>query len=60
MIFANIRWTLYKHESDKNKKCLSVGNFGIVYLSVAHIQPTSAYLVEMFTKSMVQVENITL
>ena len=23
------KWTIYKHVSDKTKKCLSVGNFGI-------------------------------
>ena len=22
------KWTIYKHVSDKNKKCMSVGNFG--------------------------------
>ena len=41
---------LYRHESDKHKKCLSVGNFGILSvvivacLSVAHLQPTSVYI----------------
>ena len=24
------KWTIYKHELDKNKKCLSVDNFGIL------------------------------
>ena len=24
------KWTVYKHKSDKNKKCLSVGNSGIL------------------------------
>ena len=24
------KWTIYKHESEKNKKCLRVGNFGIL------------------------------
>ena len=24
------KWTIYKHVSDKSKKCLSVGNFGIL------------------------------
>ena len=34
------KWIIYKHESGKNKKCLSVNNFG--FLSVAsrrHLQP---------------------
>ena len=45
--------TIYKHVSDKNKKCLSVGNFWILYQSssVARLQPTLAYLeVWKFTK----------
>ena len=27
-------WTLYKHDLDKNKKCLFVGNFRIVSVIV--------------------------
>ena len=42
------KWTIYKHESDQNNKCLSVGNFGILSvirrLSVARLQPTPVYL----------------
>ena len=26
------KWTIYKHESDKNKKCLSVDNSGILFV----------------------------
>ena len=36
-LFCNFRkkvprpkWTIYKHKSDKNKKCVSVGNFKIL------------------------------
>ena len=28
------KWTLYKHVSDNSKKCLSVGNFGILSVVV--------------------------
>ena len=43
------KWTIYKHESGKNKKCLSVGNFGILsvfayHLSVTLLQPKLAYV----------------
>ena len=43
------KWTIFKHESDKNKKCLSVGNFenlSIVVdcLSVTRLQPTLVYV----------------
>ena len=35
------KWNIYKHESDKNKKFLSVGNYR--NQSVARLQPTPAY-----------------
>ena len=42
----------HKHESDKNKKCLTVGNFGILFVFivevvasyVVHLQPKLAYV----------------
>ena len=36
------KWTIHKHESDKIKKCLSVGNFGI--LSVVICSASTAYI----------------
>ena len=44
------KWTIYKHVSDKSKKCLFVGNSGIVSVvicrlpSVSRLQPTPAYV----------------
>ena len=37
-----LKWTIYKYESYKNKRFLSVGNVGI--LSLAHSRPTPAYV----------------
>ena len=31
------KWTIYKYESDKNKKCLYVGNFGILPVVVLYL-----------------------
>ena len=40
-----VKWIIYKHVSDKSKKCLSVGNFCLSSsYSVAHLQPTLAYV----------------
>ena len=41
------KWAIYKYVLDNSKKCLSVGNFGIlsvVCLSVARLQPIPAYV----------------
>ena len=47
------KWTIYKHISDKSKKSLSVGNFGIpsvicrhltICLAVARLQHIPAYI----------------
>ena len=35
------KWAIYKHESDKNKKCLSVSNFGILSVVVICSTPTA-------------------
>ena len=37
------KWALYKHESDKNYKCLSVGNFVILSASLTRLQPKTVY-----------------
>ena len=31
-----LKWTICKHVSDKSKKCLSVGNFGILSVEVCN------------------------
>ena len=31
------KWTIYKHVSDNSKKCLSVGNFGILSVVVVGV-----------------------
>ena len=33
-VTGSILWTVYKHDSVKNKKCLSVGNFVILSVTV--------------------------
>ena len=39
------KWTIYKHKSDKDKKCLSNGNFRILpSSSTVRQQPTPAYV----------------
>ena len=50
------KWTIYKHVSDKNKKCLSVGNFEIlsVVLRLSVCIVSTAYtslFYEIFTNS---------
>ena len=44
LFFCNFRkkgprpkWTIYKHVSDNSKKCLSVGNSGILFVVVCHL-----------------------
>ena len=43
-----LKWIIYKHVSEKFKKCLSVGNSGILTvvscLSVSSLLPTPVYV----------------
>ena len=43
----NPKWTIYKHVSDKSKKCLSVGNSGI--LSVVVVMSVVCVLASAYT-----------
>ena len=38
------KWTIYNHESYNNKKCLSVGNFGILSVFVFVCRTSKAYI----------------
>ena len=44
--------TIYMHDSDRNKKCLSFGHLGILSLICRHLERGYSLHLEMFTKKM--------
>ena len=42
------KWITYKHESDKNKNCLSVGNFGILRSEIFTKSSSRSFMSQIF------------